>query len=187
MTPPQDILDFWFGTPGSAGYGLDNPAWFTVDPAFDATIRTAYGDDCAEAAAGRRDAWRAEPWSCLALILLLDQFPRNIYRGSPRAYASDIAARAATDHALSAGYDLILPRFSRKFLYMPYMHSELVADQRRSLALFEALKEDAPLIAARRHLEIVARFGRFPHRNAIMERSGRPEEATFLLEPNSSF
>jgi len=192
MARPQDILDFWFGPPGSPGYGRDDPAWFRADPAYDAAVRAAFLEDHAAAAAGRRDCWLGkggpeDAWACLALILLLDQFPRNLFRGSPRAYATDVAARAAADHARSVGYDLILPRFSRKFFYMPYMHSELVADQRRSLALFEALEEDASLTAARRHLEIVARFGRFPHRNAIVGRATRPEEATFLLEPHSSF
>ncbi len=187
MADPRDIIDFWFGPAGSPAYGQDREAWFARDPAFDSAIRAAFARDYEAAATGRRNAWLDEPEPCLALVLLLDQFPRNLFRGSPRAYAMDVAARAAADRALTSGYDRILPRFTRKFLYMPYMHSELLGDQRRSLALFEALGEDAPLNAARRHLEIVARFGRFPHRNASLGRTTRPEEATFLLEPHSSF
>ena len=187
MADPSNILDFWFGPAGSSEYGQENRAWFARDPAFDSAIRTRFAEDYESAAAGRRNAWLDEAEPCLALVLLLDQFPRNMFRGSPRAYATDGAARAAADRAVTCGHDRFLPRFTRKFLYMPYMHSELLGDQRRSLALFEALGEDAPLNAARRHLEIVARFGRFPHRNATLGRTTRPEEATFLLEPDSSF
>lgn len=187
MAQPRDIVDFWFGTPGTPEHGTDDPRWFVSDPAFDAEIRTRFAAVHAAAADGRHDDWRRDPEGCLALILVLDQFSRNLYRGSPMAYACDPAARAAARGAVDVGHDRNLPAFTRKFLYMPYMHSEDVADQRRSLALFEALGEDAPLTAARRHLEIVERFGRFPHRNAVLGRPTSLEEATFLLEPNSSF
>ena len=187
MAEPHEIVDFWFGAPGTEAYGRENPVWFARDAAFDATIRQRFLPDCEDAAAGRRDAWLNAPLPCLALILLLDQFPRNLFRGTPRAYAADAAARSAAEHAIAHGHDQILPGFTRKFLYMPYMHSESVADQRRALALFEALGEEAPLKAARRHLEIVARFGRFPHRNAVLGRATSLEEAAFLREPDSSF
>lgn len=183
----QSIIDFWFGVPGTPGFGRDNPLWFAGNADFDDEIRKRFSDDHLAAEQGRLDDWQQNPASALALILLLDQFPRNMFRGSPRAFACDPAARAAADRALERGYDRIVPGFTRKFLYMPYMHSEDPADQRRSLSLFEQLGEPASLKAARRHLEIVARFGRFPHRNAALGRTSSHEEATFLQEPDSSF
>ncbi|SRR5690606_14478042 len=187
MAAEQEVLDFWFGPHGSATYGAFREAWFTVDTAFDEEIRRRFLPLYEEAAAGRLSDWKAAPESCLALVLVLDQFPRNMFRGTPRAYATDTEALATASFGVEAGYDAILPHFTRKFLYMPYMHSERLADQERSVALFEALGEEASLKAALRHFEIIERFGRFPHRNAVLDRPSSPEEVAFLREPNSSF
>jgi uncharacterized protein (DUF924 family) len=131
------------------------------------------------------------PLSCLALVLLLDQVPRNVFRGTPRAYASDAKARAVARVAIAAGFDAQLPPPQRAFLYLPFEHSELLEDQCACMALFEALPPEhlgpRTLAIVARHHEIVARFGRFPHRNKVLGRVSTPEEEAFLLEPDSSF
>ena len=187
MATPQQILDFWFGAPGTPGHGEFREVWFKQNPEFDAEIRRRFLHAYEQAAAGACDGWCESPEGCLALVLLLDQVPRNLFRGDPRAWATDPKARAVARQALERGHDRDLSPHGRAFLYMPFMHSEDPADQRRSLALFEALGLPASLEAARRHLEIVERFGRFPHRNAVLGRATTPEEAAFLQEPNSSF
>jgi uncharacterized protein (DUF924 family) len=187
----QVLLDFWFGDPASPEGERPREVWFTVDPAFDAALRARFLDDQRRAAAGDYDAWRAAPDSCLALILLLDQLPRNLHRGSPAAYACDAKARAMARHALERGFDRSQSPARRCFLYLPFEHSEDLADQALGLALFEALAGDLDdpkaLAAARRHHEIIARFGRFPHRNKVLGRLSTAEEEAFLKEPNSSF
>jgi len=188
---PIDVLDFWFGAPGSPERAGDRELWWSVDAAFDEEVRRRFLDLHEAAAAGRLDGWRDSPESALALVLALDQLPRNMFRGTPRAYATDARALAAAEAALARGFDRALPFAMAKFFYLPLMHSEEAARQRRCVALFEPHR-DAPageksLESARRHLEIVERFGRFPHRNAVLGRSSTPEEAAFLTEPNSSF
>ncbi|MEJ2518190.1 MAG: DUF924 domain-containing protein, partial [Methyloceanibacter sp.] len=133
------------------------------------------------------DAWLRNPQGRLAAILVLDQFPRNIYRGSPRAFATDEEALALSRDAIAAGADKELPPEQRAFLYMPFQHTETLADQRRSLELFEALGNPENLDFAARHYEIIERFGRFPHRNAVLGRVSTPEELAFLEQPGSSF
>ena len=187
MANPQEILDFWFGAPGEPGHGEDREIWFKPNLDFDADIRRRFSSDYTDAAAGRREDWLREPGACLAYILLLDQFPRHIFRGDRRAWATDAKARAASELALARGFDAALAPNARKFLYMPYMHSELISDQRRSVSLFRSVGDEVAMTAALRHLEIIERFGRFPHRNAVLGRRSTPEEEAFLLEPNSSF
>lgn len=187
MAGPQEILDFWFGPGDEPGAGASREIWFKPSEAFDLDIRRRFASDHTDAAAGRRDDWLREARPCLALILLLDQFPRHLFRGSHRAWATDPAARAAAELALARGFDAGLSANARKFMYMPYMHSESVTDQRRSVSLFRSVGDDAAMVAALRHLEIIERFGRFPHRNAALGRRSTPEEEAFLLEPNSSF
>lgn len=172
-------MDFWFGH--------DRKAWFGKDPLFDAEIDRLFRADVERAVAGDLDDWLAEPESCLALLVLLDQFPRNLYRNDPRAWAADPKALAAARHALAQGFDELLPERARPFIYMPFMHSENVDDQRRCVGLFERLGDEDALRSARRHRDIIDRFGRFPHRNAVLARESTSVEAKFLLEPNSSF
>jgi uncharacterized protein (DUF924 family) len=139
-----------------------------------------------QAARGELDRWRSAPLASLALIVVLDQFPRNMFRGTARAFASDALALAAARSALERSFDRLLSREERTFVYLPFEHAEDLAAQRRSLALFRALDPD-DMEYARRHYEIIARFGRFPHRNAILGRESTPEEADFLKQPGSSF
>lgn len=183
---PRDVLDFWFG---AAPYE-PRKVWFERDHAFDRAC-AAFAEEQARAAVGAYDDWAASPEGALALVLLLDQFPRNLFRGSARAYASDEKARWAAKRAIVAGQDLLLPPIQRLFLYLPLEHSEALADQEECCRLMDTLTEHpqyAELVRyAERHREIIARFGRFPHRNAVLGRETTPEEATFLEEANSSF
>ncbi len=191
MSTPREILDFWFGREGDEGYGEFREAWFTKDPEFDREVWDRFEGAYEEAAAGRLDHWKDEAQSCLALIILLDQFTRNMFRGDPKTYATDDKAREAARHAVEHAYDRELPPYGRLFVYLPFEHSEDLEDQRFSVELFRGLatemgSEDL-LGYAVRHLEIIERFGRFPHRNEILGRATTPEEAEFLRGPNSSF
>jgi uncharacterized protein (DUF924 family) len=191
MSTSQDVLDFWFGREGEEGYEEFQEAWFTKDPEFDREIRDRFEPVYEEAADGRLDHWKSEARSCLALIVVLDQFPRNMYRGDSRMYAADALAREAARHAVEHAYDRELSPYGRMFLYLPFEHSEDLEDQRFSVELFRGLaakmgSEDL-LGYAVRHLEIVEQFGRFPHRNEILGRRTTPEEAEFLRGPGSSF
>jgi len=191
MSSPQEVLDFWFGREGEEGYGEFREAWFNRDREFDREIRDRFEPVYEEAAAGRLDHWKSEARSCLALIVVLDQFPRNMYRGDARMYAADEKAREAARYAVEHAYDWELSPYGRLFMYLPFEHSEELDDQRLSVELFRGLatemgSEDL-LGYAVRHLEIVERFGRFPHRNEILGRRTTPEETKFLSGPDSSF
>ena len=184
----QEVLEFWFGREGEPGHGEFREAWFRKDPEFDRQVRDRFEDLHEAAAAGELDDWKEEARSCLALVILLDQFPRNMFRGDPRSYATDRKAQETAEYAVDRALDRELPAFQRMFLYMPFMHSEDLEHQRRSVELFRALggKDDATGYAVR-YMEIVERFGRFPHRNEILGRQTTPEEAEFLTQPGSSF
>lgn len=187
---PGYVLDFWFGRPGEDGYGEYREVWFQKNEEFDWRVRDRFLNDYEKAAKGEYDGWREGPESCLALVILLDQFPRNLFRGDPRTYATDEKALSIAREALQKSFDRDLPHFERHFLYMPFMHSEDVEDQRRSVALFRKLaEEDGPDVKeyADEHREIVERFRRFPHRNAVLGRPSTPEEVEFLEQPGSSF
>lgn len=186
-----EVLDFWFGREGDPEYGRFREEWFRKDPAFDARVTAQFADLYEEASAGNLDGWRDDAESCLALVIVLDQFPRNMFRGDGRTHAEDDRALAASRDAVEHALDRELPAFQRMFLYMPFMHSESVEDQRRSVELFDRLagEEGAPDVVsyAVAHRDIVERFGRFPHRNEILGRETTPEEAIFLTEEGSSF
>ncbi len=188
---PEEVLAFWFGREGEEGYGEFREAWFSRNPDFDHEIRDRFEDIYGEAVAGGLEAWKEEAESCLALVVVLDQFPRNMFRGDARMYAADHLALAAARHAVERAYDRELPPFQRMFVYLPFEHSEDLDDQRFSMELFRGLAgemgSDDLLVYAAQHLKIVERFGRFPHRNEILGRRTTPEEAKFLEEPNSSF
>lgn len=186
----QDILDFWFDEANQAH-------WFAADAAFDARIRTRFGDAVEAAATGGLDDWAATPAGWLALLILLDQCPRNLYRGAARAWTQDVRAQRVALSGLARGDDRQLPPLWRVFAYLPLEHAEDRALQQRSVALFEALCADVPaeqrqrfedfLDYARRHREVIARFGRFPHRNAALGRPGTPEETHYLAQPGAGF
>ena len=170
------VVDFWFA-PGMA------ERWFVRSDAFDAECRERLQGAGEAAAVGRLDHWRDTPLGCLALCILLDQVPRNLYRDDSRAYAGDAAARAVTRHALAHGFDRALTQPQRLFLYLPLEHSEDPADQADSVALIGALDEHPEwLDYARGHRDVIERFGRFPHRNAPLGRETTPEEAAYLAQ-----
>lgn len=185
------LLDFWFGVPGTPEHDRPRAVWFAVTPAFDAALREHFLADQERAATGAYDGWMEERETCLALVLLLDQLPRNLYRGTPKAFLSDAKARATARQALSQGFDRTLPPVRRLFLYLPFEHSEDLADQTLSVRLFAAMppgeKSEEWLGYARRHYEIIARFGRFPHRNRALGRASTAAEEAFLKEPDSAF
>lgn len=171
LPTPEDVVQFW----RDAG----PRRWFTKDQAFDALFATRFLAAHEALRAGTLARWGATPDGALAQVLLLDQFPRNAFRGTPRMYASDAQARDAAARAIGAGHDRAFEPALRLFFYLPFMHSEDLADQRRCLALCEALSpRDGD--QARHHLSIVERFGRFPHRNAILGRADTAAEAEWL-------
>ncbi|WP_291862262.1 DUF924 family protein [Bradyrhizobium sp.] len=170
-TTAAEVVTFW----RQAGPSM----WFAKDADFDRRFREAFLDAHQAAARGGLDHWMTTSEGALALLLLLDQFPRNAFRGTPRMYATDAAARRIAAAAVDAGHDRAMPPDLRKFFYLPFAHSEDLADQDRSVALGRHLG----LLDARnsrRHRDIIKRFGRFPHRNAILGRDMTPEEQEFL-------
>ena len=187
---PEDVLGFWFGRQGESGYGDFRAVWFRKDAVFDAEVRDRFLGLYEEAAAGEHDDWREDARGAVALVIVLDQFSRNIFRDDPKTYAADGKAREIARYAVERALDRELRPLERWFLYMPFMHSEDMEDQRLALDLFRGLGtvgEADPMPYAEGHAEIVERFGRFPHRNAILGRETTPEEAEFLRGPGSSF
>jgi len=183
----HDILDFWFGPPGPDGEFPARETWWKPNPAHDAECEERFCGACVQAASGDLDPWMETAAGCLTLVLLLDQFPRNIHRGTADAFACDAKARDVARHALDRGFDAGLAKARRLFLYLPFEHSEDIADQDRAVALISALGSAQWADYAERHRVIVARFGHFPHRNAILGRASTDEEIAFLAEPGSSF
>jgi uncharacterized protein (DUF924 family) len=181
-----DVLLFWFGPPGERG--KPQKRWFVKSEAFDREIRERFLPLYEEAAAGKLAHLKGTATHCLALILLLDQFPRNMFRGTPRAFATDALALEAARHAVHAGFDRGMLGAERMFTYLPFEHSEVLADQELACELTKPLESglDAHRYAVL-HRDIIRRFGRFPHRNAILGRTSTPEELEFLKRPGSSF
>ncbi len=182
-----DVLDFWF-----AGSNTPRAEWFKKDAAFDALIEARFATLVEHALAGGLAAWAQRPNDALAQVIVLDQFTRNIFRDTPRAFAGDALALAAAQALVARGDDLALPPLQRVFAYLPFEHAEDRAMQHESLRLFAALAAvDASLADfedfARRHAEVIERFGRFPHRNAVLGRESTAEETKFLQQPGSRF
>jgi uncharacterized protein (DUF924 family) len=187
-----DVLHFWFGPPDDPAHGQPRAEWFRKDAAFDAAIAQRFGTLIDEALAGQLATWAAQPLSALAQVIVLDQFTRNAFRDTPRAFAGDALALAAAQAMVATGQDRSLSGVQRQFTYLPFEHAEDLAMQREALRLFGALAEDDPARAdlltwAQKHHDIVARFGRFPHRNAILGRASTAEEIAFLQTPGSGF
>lgn len=196
---PADVLRFWLGA-----YPLDAAAmqhvqgqWFRKDEAFDAELRARFAPTLAAALRGELHAWAAQPEGRLALLIVLDQFTRNAFRGQPGSFAGDARALALAQEGIALGHDQAVPPMARIFCYLPLEHAEDLACQARSVALFAALAavpgaEPAAFFAgtldyARRHQEVIERFGRFPHRNAILGRSSSAEEKAYLAQSGSGF
>ncbi|MDN3522505.1 DUF924 family protein [Halomonas ramblicola] len=176
----RTVLDFWFGE-------LAPAQWFRKDPALDAEIGRRFGDLPAAARRGELWGWRRSPEGRLAEILVLDQFPRNLHRDSPLAFAGDPVALVLAQEAVARGADRALPVSWRAFLYLPYMHSESLVIHDEARRLFDQPGLEENLRFEHRHREILERFGRYPHRNAILGRASSAEELAFLERPGSSF
>jgi uncharacterized protein (DUF924 family) len=171
LSSPDAVTQFW--------KPLGHTVWFGKDPAFDQRFREAFVAEHSAAAQGELMPWLATAEGALSLVILLDQYPRNAFRGSPRMYATDPLARLVADTALDLGHDRKVDDSLRGFFYLPFSHSEHLADQERAVDLFADLPEPAPM-HSRSHREIVARFGRFPHRNSLLDRKTTPEEEAWL-------
>ncbi|MGE3986700.1 DUF924 family protein [Pseudorhodoplanes sp.] len=168
----SDVLAFWKDA------GPDK--WYKKDETFDRAIRDDFLATYEAAAAGRLSSWESAPDSALALVIVLDQFPRNMFRGSPRAFAADERARNVAGAAISQGFDESVGKELRAFFYLPLMHSEDIEDQERCVELCRALGDENNLKYAELHADIIRRFGRFPHRNPVLNRDTTPEEQAFL-------
>lgn len=193
MSRIDNILTFWFDDPqdDQVYYETRHKRWFTSNPEFDLTIRERFLADYQLAVDRTLITWHDTPHAGLALILLLDQFPRNMFRNTPQAFATDSLAREVAHHLIQQGFDRQVLPVERSFVYMPFMHSEMLADQQRSVTLFRQLAQERSYLNsvsyALQHQAIIERFGRFPHRNAVLGRSSTPEEIEFFQQPGSSF
>jgi uncharacterized protein (DUF924 family) len=195
----EEIHAFWFADSLESveKAGARNLVWFAANQEFDESIRARFGELPDRAAAGELDDWQRVPRSCLALVLVLDQLPRNLFRGSTRAFEFDARAREVAAAAIEAGHDGSLHPLEATFLYLPFEHSEVLADQERCLSLYRGLEERAPAPFlgicqsaseyARRHHAVVERFGRFPHRNETLGRASTAEENDFLASGGDGF
>ena len=189
------VLDFWFGTTDDPGHAQARKAWFTKDAAFDAEITRRFAPLIEQALAGDLDGWITrpiDPLPALALVIVLDQFTRNVFRDTARAFAGDARALQTARALVASGVDRALRSVQRSFVYLPFEHAEDRSHQRTAVQLFQQLAHDDPARAdlvgwAQRHHDVVSRFGRFPHRNAALGRADTAEEAAFLRTPGSGF
>ncbi|MGD1850665.1 MAG: DUF924 family protein [Cyanophyceae cyanobacterium] len=187
----QDVLDFWFDESDSEIYGKARKEWFIKDSTFDAEIKQNFGPVLNQASVGKLDHWRDKPLSCLALVVILDQFSRNLFRRQPEAFAQDSKALEIAREAIARQFDQNLLPVQRVFFYLPFEHSEAIADQLESLRLFKTLEGDPEcgsfVTYAQKHYEVIEKFGRFPHRNVILGRENTAAEEEFLKQPGSAF
>jgi uncharacterized protein (DUF924 family) len=186
------VLAFWFGAPGTAEHGAERRIWFAKDAAFDADVRDRFAPTIERALRGELEAWASTPEGALAQIVVLDQFTRNAYRDTPRAFAGDARALAAARAMVGLRQDEALTPHQRVFVYLPFEHAEGIEMQQEAVRLCTRLAGQAPETAstldyAQRHLAIIQRFGRFPHRNAVLGRRSTAEELAFLQQPGSGF
>jgi len=187
----NEVLDFWFGRSHSPEFGKVQNKWFKKDADFDAEIVTNFLPQYELAVSGQLDSWQDSPENCLALIILVDQFPRNMFRGTPQAFATDNKALATAEYAVKHNFDRELLTVQKWFMYLPFEHSENLENQQKSVELFRELygepDSDSVIDFAVRHFKVIERFERFPHRNQILGRETTPEEAEFLKQPGSRF
>lgn len=181
-----EVLSFWFGDK----LEMRN-VWFVKNSDFDAEVRSRFLPLYEQTASDQLDRWVDSPESCLALIIVLDQFPRNLFRGTARSFATDAKALKIAKSAIAQQFDRQVPPVQRFFFYLPLEHSENLDDQNESVRLYEQFRDNSDLKEtydyALRHQVVIERFGRFPHRNQILDRPSTPEEIEFLKQPGSSF
>ena len=195
MKKPADVLKFWFGE--GEDLTQNAPLWFKKSDEFDSEVKSNFLDSLTAAKNGQLDHWKRSPQECLAFVILLDQFSRNIFRNLPQAFELDHEAVGTTLFGIEQGYDKMLNHIERWFFYMPLMHSESLEHQQESINVYKELLNSSPkehksrfediLKFAVRHFEIVDQFGRFPHRNKVLNRESTAEEEKFLTKPGSSF
>jgi len=176
----DDIISFWFDE-------ITPQDWWKKNDDFDQKIKDKFHTVYQKAAAGELFMWRKTPLSSLAEVIILDQFPRNMFRDTPKAFATDNLALCLTQNAIDKGYDIELNPSQKSFLYMPMMHSESLRIHKRAVELFGAPGMENNLNFELKHKTIIDKFGRYPHRNDILERTSTQQEVDFLKEPNSSF
>ena len=178
----QEVLHFWFKE-------TKPQQWFQKNDQFDEQIKERFESVYGLARDGLCDDWKRSPEGCVALCVVLDQFPRNMYRGTPDMFATDLKALLVAKHAIANGFEQLVKPEERRFLYLPYEHSENLADQKKSVELFEKMKNEDPLghDYAVRHMDVIEKYGRFPHRNEILGRDSSPEEEEYLAQPGAGF
>ena len=194
MTTDNDwmkVYAYWFGEPGTAAHGTVRDHWFHGGRAADELIKTRFSETCRAAIGGRLEAWKAHPKGAVSLVVVLDQFPRNIFRGDPRSFAHDSIALAAARELVEGPFHDDLMTVEKLFAYLPFEHSENIEDQDRSVAMFEAMEPHPSkqewVDFAVEHRDIILQFGRFPHRNVILGRDSTPEEAAWLAKSDQRF
>ncbi len=173
-----EIVAFWFAE-------AVKPLWFAATPEFDEALRERFLTTYRAAATGRLEDWEQTSPGALALVIVLDQFPLNLFRGQPGSFATEAAARSVADRAIAGGFDRALSPEQRSFLYLPFMHGEALADQERSVRLYQQAGLEESLRFDRHHRDLIRRFGRFPHRNAILGRESSPGEIAYLASPEA--
>jgi uncharacterized protein (DUF924 family) len=183
----HEVLDFWFGAPGSVRHGKSRLEWFKKSDAFDALIHRRFYDIYEQAQNDALTHWRTSPLTLLAFIVVLDQFPRNMFRDTSRAFSGDAIALDGARHMINMGWDLRLNLVERQFAYLPFEHAEDLDAQRTSLHVFGSLDRPDLLEWARKHYIIIERFGRFPHRNVSVGRVSTSDEIDYLMQPGSGF
>ena len=199
MTTPESILNFWFGDKLDTVEAIieRSAVWYVTDSSFDEQIRERFGELLSLAQQGQLSDWLKEPRSCLALVVVLDQFPRNLYRESPRSFVFDRMALQVAVNAIDRGFDLELAPIESTFLYLPFEHDEDIESQNRCVSLFQGLVNRSPselrrqfessLSFAVRHRDVIERFGRFPHRNRLLARRSTEEELRYLESGGETF
>lgn len=187
----DSVLSFWFGAPGTPEHGTNHSEWFKKDDAFDASIINNFMEDYENAAAGHYDDWALTSRGALALLILLDQFPRNMFRNDAKSFATDAKALEIATSMVSAGHDKAMTKEEQFFVYLPFEHTEDIAMQEKCLELTAAMPqgkaENSPYHWAKQHYDVIAKFGRFPHRNKILGRANTPEEDEYLSNPGAGF
>jgi uncharacterized protein (DUF924 family) len=191
MAQGDSVLRFWFGEDWQQVPPRPQQKWFVKDPVFDQSVREWFTGTYAQATAGRLEHWTETAAGTLALTIVLDQFPRNMFRDTPQAFASDAQALRVADYAIDRDFDQDLPPVMRIFFYLPFEHSENLNNQNRAVQLLKSSADDPELGSyyefALKHQAVIAQFGRFPHRNQILGRESTPEEQAFLQQPGSRF
>ncbi|MBF0380777.1 MAG: DUF924 domain-containing protein [Magnetococcales bacterium] len=187
MSAINSVISFWFGERDSEIFGQFRQEWFKKSAEFDGEIRDKFSQLHQQANSGELDDWQSQPEGALALIIILDQFSRNMFRNSPEAFASDPQALTIAKKAIEASFHNKVHPVMRPFFFLPLEHSEKLEDQQQCVSLFEQSVDKNGLTWAIKHLEIIQRFGRFPHRNSVLGRTSSPEEEEFLQQPGSSF